>query len=66
MNKERIEGSIDQAKGKAKEAIGKATGNAKLQGEGKADQLAGKAKSAVGAAKDGVKNAADTVKDSVD
>jgi uncharacterized protein YjbJ (UPF0337 family) len=66
MNKERIEGNIDQAKGKAKETIGKATGNAQLQGEGKADQLVGKTKSAVGAAKDTVKDAADTVKNSVD
>jgi uncharacterized protein YjbJ (UPF0337 family) len=66
MNKERIEGSFDQAKGKAKETIGKATGDAKLQGEGKADQVAGKAKSAIGGAKDAVKDAADAVKESVD
>ncbi len=34
------------AKGKAKEAAGKATGNAKLEGEGKNDQKAAAAKDA--------------------
>jgi uncharacterized protein YjbJ (UPF0337 family) len=59
MNKERIEGSVDQAKGKVKETIGKATGDAKLQGEGKADQVAGKVKNAIGGAKDTLKEAVD-------
>lgn len=66
MNKDRIEGSIDQAKGKAKETVGKVTGDAKLQGEGKADQIAGRAKSAIGSAKDAAKDAADAAKESVD
>ena len=70
MNKDRIEGSIDQAKGKAKETVGKATGNAKLEGEGKVDQVAGKAQETYGkgkeAAQDAVKDAADKVKESVD
>lgn len=59
MNKERIEGSFDQAKGKIKEGIGKATGDAKLEGEGKADQVAGKVKNTIGGAKDAVKEAVD-------
>jgi uncharacterized protein YjbJ (UPF0337 family) len=59
MNKDRIEGSFDQAKGKVKETIGKATGDAKLQGEGKADQVAGKVKNTIGGAKDAVKEAVD-------
>jgi uncharacterized protein YjbJ (UPF0337 family) len=65
MNKERIEGSLDQAKGKVKETIGKATGDAKLESEGKADQAAGKVENAIGGAKDAIKDAADSVKKAV-
>lgn len=43
------------AKGKAKEAAGKATGNAKLEGEGKNDQKAAAAKDAGERAKDAFK-----------
>jgi len=57
MNKDRIEGSLEQAKGKMKEVAGKATGDAKLQGEGKADQVSGKIKNTVGGMKDAVKEA---------
>jgi uncharacterized protein YjbJ (UPF0337 family) len=57
MNKDRIEGSAEQAKGKIKESIGKATGDAKLQGEGKADQAAGKFQNAVCGVKDAAKEA---------
>lgn len=59
MDKDRIEGSIEQAKGKAKEAAGKVTGDTKLQGQGKAQQAAGKVQNAVGGAKDAVKEAVD-------
>ena len=55
MDKDRIKGSMEQAKGKVKEAAGKATGDAKLEGEGKADQLAGKVRNAVGGLKDTVR-----------
>jgi uncharacterized protein YjbJ (UPF0337 family) len=57
MDKNRIEGALDQAKGSVKEAFGKVTGDSKLQAEGAADKLAGKAKSAVGEAKDTVRDA---------
>jgi uncharacterized protein YjbJ (UPF0337 family) len=57
MNKDRIQGSAEQAKGKIKETVGKATGDAKLQGEGKADQVAGKFQNAVGGMKDAAKEA---------
>jgi uncharacterized protein YjbJ (UPF0337 family) len=59
MNKDRIEGSLEQAKGKVKEVAGKATGDAKLEGEGKAQQVAGKIQNAVGGAKDTLKEALD-------
>ena len=57
MNKDRIEGSAEQAKGKIKETVGKVTGDAKLQGEGKADQVAGKTQNAIGGIKDAAKEA---------
>ncbi|RYB07224.1 CsbD family protein [Lichenibacterium ramalinae] len=57
MDKNRIEGALDQAKGTVKEAIGKVTGNDRLEAEGTADKVAGKAKGAVGEAKDAVKDA---------
>ena len=52
MDKDRIEGSAEQAKGKVKEVAGKVTGDAKLEGEGKADQVKGKVQNAVGGIKD--------------
>ena len=59
MNKDRIQGSAEQAKGKIKETVGKATGDAKLQSEGKTDQIAGKTQNAIGGIKDVVKEALD-------
>ena len=42
MDKDRIKGSAEQAKGKIKEGAGKLTGDSKLEGEGKAEQVKGK------------------------
>ena len=58
MDKDRVKGSLEQAKGKVKEVAGKVTGDAKLEGEGKADQVAGKVQNAVGGVKDKVREAA--------
>ena len=55
MDKDRIEGSANQAKGAVKETIGKATGDAKLQTEGAADKMKGKVQNAVGGLKDALK-----------
>jgi uncharacterized protein YjbJ (UPF0337 family) len=52
MDKDRIEGSAEQAKGKVKEVAGKVLGDSKLESEGKADQIAGKVRNAVGGMKD--------------
>jgi uncharacterized protein YjbJ (UPF0337 family) len=52
MDKDRIEGSVEQAKGKAKEVAGKAAGDTKLEAEGKSDKVAGKIQNAVGGLKD--------------
>jgi len=55
MDKDRIKGSFEQAKGKVKEVAGKATGDAKLEAEGKADQVAGKVQNTVGGLKDSLR-----------
>jgi uncharacterized protein YjbJ (UPF0337 family) len=52
MNKDRIDGAADQAKGAIKETAGKATGDKKLQTEGALDKAKGHVESAVGGAKD--------------
>jgi uncharacterized protein YjbJ (UPF0337 family) len=57
MDKDRIEGAANQAKGSIKEAAGKVTGDAKLQTEGAADKAAGKVQNAVGGAKDAIRDA---------
>jgi uncharacterized protein YjbJ (UPF0337 family) len=59
MDRDRIEGSAKQMKGKAKDAAGKLTGDAKLQAEGKADKNEGKVQNAVGGFKDKVRDASD-------
>ena len=58
MDKDRIKGSADQAKGAIKDAAGKITGDAKLEAEGKMDKLKGKAENAIGGAKDAAREAA--------
>jgi uncharacterized protein YjbJ (UPF0337 family) len=55
MDKDRIAGSAKVVKGKVKEAVGKAIGDAKLNAEGKADQVEGKVQNAAGSIKDAVK-----------
>ena len=57
MDKDRIAGSANQAKGTLKEAAGKMTGDAKLQAEGAADKAKGKLQNAVGGAKDALRDA---------
>ena len=46
-----------QAKGAVKEAVGKVVGDAKLQGDGKADQAEGKVQNALGGLKDAIRKA---------
>ena len=52
MDKDRISGSAQQAKGKVKEVAGKITGDAKLETKGKSEKAAGKIRNAVGGLKD--------------
>jgi uncharacterized protein YjbJ (UPF0337 family) len=58
MDKDRVAGSMKQAKGAVKEAAGKVSGDTKLQAEGKADKAAGKVQNTVGGVKDAAKKAA--------
>jgi uncharacterized protein YjbJ (UPF0337 family) len=55
MDKDRIKGSAEQAKGSVKEAAGKVLGDKKLEAEGNADKTAGKVQNAVGGLKDAVR-----------
>ncbi|SFK53799.1 CsbD family protein [Falsiroseomonas stagni] len=59
MDKDRISGAANQAKGSIKQGVGELTGDAKLQAEGMADKAKGKAQSAVGGAKDAARDAVD-------
>jgi uncharacterized protein YjbJ (UPF0337 family) len=59
MDKDRIEGAAKQAKGAVKDAVGKMTGDSKLQAEGKADKAEGKLQNAVGGLKDKAREALD-------
>jgi len=52
MDKDRIKGSAEQAKGVVKETVGKVFGDKKLETDGIADKAAGKVQNAVGGLKD--------------
>jgi uncharacterized protein YjbJ (UPF0337 family) len=56
MDKDRIAGSTRQIKGSVKETIGKATGDAKLQADGRADKVEGKVQNAIGGVKDAMRD----------
>ena len=55
VDKDRVVGSAKVVKGKLKEAVGKAVGDAKLESEGKADKIEGKVENAIGGLKDAIK-----------
>jgi uncharacterized protein YjbJ (UPF0337 family) len=55
MDKDRIEGSAKQVKGKIKETVGKALGDSKLTVEGKKDKVDGKIQNAIGSIRDEIK-----------
>lgn len=55
MDKDRVAGSAKVMKGKVKSALGKVTGDAMMNAEGKADQVKGKVQNAIGGAKDALK-----------
>ena len=48
MNDQRIEGTLNDTKGKVKEGVGNLTDDERLQNEGQADQLQGKVQQGIG------------------
>ena len=52
MDKDRVVGTAKKIKGAAKQMVGKAVGDAKLESEGKADKIEGKIQNAIGGLKD--------------
>ena len=52
MDKDRIKGSAEQAKGAVKEAAGKLLGDKKLEFEGKTEKVVGQVQNAIGGLKD--------------
>ena len=59
MDKDRIEGPLKEAGGKAKEEWGDLTDDASTEAEGKLDQGEGKVQNEWGEAKDNVRDAVD-------
>ncbi len=57
MDKDRISGAANKAKGAVKDAVGSETGATKTQVEGKADKAKGSAQSAMGGVKDAARDA---------
>jgi len=57
MSSNRIEGAIDKGMGAAKEAVGKATGNERLEAEGLIQKAKGDLQNKVGQAQDKVGDA---------
>ena len=55
MDKDRVEGSMKNIKGTAKEGLGKAIGDSKLEAEGKMDKAEGKVQNTVGGIKDALR-----------
>jgi uncharacterized protein YjbJ (UPF0337 family) len=60
---DKIKGTANELAGKAKQGIGEATGNDRLQGEGLIQEGKGHAQKAVGDAKQAAKDAADKAAD---
>ena len=59
VDKDRIEGAAEQAKGSLKKGAGEVTGDEKLKAEGQADKAEGKVQNAVGGAKDAARDTLD-------
>ena len=57
MNKDRVQGTIDQVVGSTKRKAGDLTGNTKLKVEGIAQQVKGNLENVLGKAKDAVRDA---------
>ena len=56
---DRLEGTLDEAKGNIKQGVGNATGDDRTKGEGMLDEAKGKAQSILGDIKDKVEDIGD-------
>ena len=56
MDRERVKGAADKAKGTIKQTAGKVTGDKELESEGKLDKAKGDVHNAAGNVKDAVRN----------
>ena len=65
MNKDQVEGRVDQTTGKAKELVGKVLGNEKMQTKGLAEQAKGKLQAGYGDTKENVKDKAQKLIDKI-
>lgn len=57
MHKDEIKGAAKQARGNVKEAVGKVTGDRKLQADGAADKVEGSVQKAAGKVKEAAREA---------
>ncbi len=55
MDHDRTEGSMKNIKGRVKEGLGKATGDSKMETEGKMDKAEGRIQNTVGGIKDSLR-----------
>ncbi len=62
MDKDRIEGKMDDVKGRVKRQVGEWTGDSETQAEGLGDQIKGKTQNAVGKMKDAARDLVDDAK----
>jgi len=60
------DGTLDQAKGRMKQAVGDLTDDDSMKAEGEADEAAGKVKSGIDSAKDKASEAVDKVREKID
>ena len=65
MNKDQVEGRIEQTVGQVKEAAGKLVGNERLETEGLADQAKGKLQTVYGDTKEKAKDKAKAIIDKI-
>ncbi len=62
MDKDRIEGKVDDVTGRIKRQAGEWTGDSETQAEGAAQQVKGKAQNAWGKVKDAARDTADEIR----
>lgn len=55
MDKDRVDGAVEKAKGAVKDVVGKVTGDTKLEAEGKTQKAAGTVQNTVGGVKDAIR-----------